>query len=239
MGDFTYNAPEPKAFLHTLRTYLESAGHSNIAEILLKASVSISKSDSYSALRWNAYSASVIISVPVGNLPKFTETIRQILTDATKIIMPQEVGFDVDLCQISPILEMPPEEDDPLTNNTTIGNVATINHDGLRFRSKSEIKIYDELKKQNILFFANATAVLGGLNKKLEPDFLICLEGRWGILEVMGDIYHPASTAMKDHERGRRFKTYGLLFIEFYDASECYNSPEKVVSAFLKQLGSL
>ena len=99
--------------------------------------------------------------------------------------------------------------------------------------------MYEALKKRNVLFFANATAVLGGKNKKKEPDFLICQNGKWGILEVMGDLYHTPTTAMQDHDRARLFKDYGVSCIEFYDAKKCYNTPEGVVNDFLDRLSKL
>lgn len=69
---------------------------------------------------------------------------------------------------------------------------------------------------------------------KREPDFLVCQNGKWGILEVMGAEYHPDAT--KDHDRARLFKDYGLTYIEFYNANRCYNDPEGVVGDFLKRL---
>jgi len=114
-----------------------------------------------------------------------------------------------------------------------------IEHDGLRFRSRTETRIYDALKKQSVLFFANATAVLGGKNIKREPDFLVCQNGRWGILEVMGEQYHPSTTAMRDHDRARLFKDYGLYYIEFYAADKCYTDPDGVVTDFLQRLSKV
>jgi len=124
-------------------------------------------------------------------------------------------------------------------NNASLANTQIIEHDGLRFRSHTETKIYDALKKRGILFFPNATAVLGVKNIRREPDFLICQDGKWGILEVMGDKYHPGTTAMKDHDRARLFKDYGMYVIEFYDANRCYNHPEEVVDEFLRLLSKL
>ena len=71
---------------------------------------------------------------------------------------------------------------------------------------------------------------------KKEPDFLVCLNGKWGILEVMGETFHPSATAIRDHDRARLFKDYGLVVIEFYDASRCYSDPEAVVDDFLRRL---
>ncbi|HEY9866308.1 MAG TPA: hypothetical protein V6D21_19205, partial [Candidatus Obscuribacterales bacterium] len=123
-----------------------------------------------------------------------------------------------------------------LSNSASLNSSGSIKHDGLGFRSRTEIKVYEALKKRSVLFFANATAVLGGKDMKREPDFLVCQNGKWGILEVMGAPYHPTNTAMRDHERARLFKDYGLFCIEFYDATKCYNSPEGVVDDFLERL---
>ena len=130
--------------------------------------------------------------------------------------------------------ELPPS----IINNASLADTNIVVYDGLRFRSKTEIKIYEALKKRRVLFFANSTAVLGQKNTKREPDFLVCQDGRWGILEVMGEPYHPSATAMKDHDRARLFKNYGLHVIEFYDANRCYNHPDDVVDEFLNLLSS-
>lgn len=106
-----------------------------------------------------------------------------------------------------------------------------IDHDGLKFRSQTEIRIYEVLKKRNVLFLANETAVMGGKGKKREPDFLVCQNGRWGVLEVMGSKFHENAT--NDHERARLFKHYGLNQIEFYDSERCYHDPDGVVEEFL------
>ncbi len=52
----------------------------------------------------------------------------------------------------------------------------------------------------------------------------------------MGEQYHPSTTAMRDHDRARLFKDYGLFYIEFYDAAMRYNDPDRVVDDFLNRL---
>jgi very-short-patch-repair endonuclease len=64
-----------------------------------------------------------------------------------------------------------------------------------------------------------------------EPDFLVCKDGHWGVLEVDGDLYH--SRAAKDHERDRLFRACGIKVVERYTANRCYREPEKVVGEFL------
>jgi hypothetical protein len=53
--------------------------------------------------------------------------------------------------EVSPLLTSPPPEEGPL-NTGTLGSSASIEHDGLRFRSRTEIRVYEELKKRNVLF---------------------------------------------------------------------------------------
>jgi len=127
-------------------------------------------------------------------------------------------------------------------NNGFFKTEMTITHDELRFRSHAEIAIYNELKRRNVLFFPNPAAVFGSATnpdmvQKREPDFLICDNGKWGILEVNGEPYHsgPVTTA-KDHERFRLFQRHGLFFTQAYDANPCRNDPAKVVGDFLKLL---
>ena len=56
---------------------------------------------------------------------------------------------------------------------------------------------------------------------------------RWGILEVMGEAWHTAENAVKDHDRARLFKEFGILCVEFFDAEECYSRPAVIVDKFL------
>lgn len=236
MTEFTYTPPESTAFMYTLRTYLQAMGRDDIATLLTNANCEFFPSSSFSHIRWNSYDATVRLFVPVIYISKFTESIRQELFNAVDTVFPKEVGFEIVDLEVSPIIEAPPDDERRLLNSASLVSSGSIEHDGLRFRSRSEIKVYEVLKKRSVLFFANATAVLGGKDAKREPDFLVCQGGKWGILEVMGEQYHPTATAMRDHDRARLFKDYGLFYIEFYDATQCYNNPEGVVDDFLKRL---
>ena len=69
-----------------------------------------------------------------------------------------------------------------------------------------------------------------------EPDFLVCLGGKWGILEVDGEPFHPASRTVEDHERDRLFKQHGIRVVEHFDATKCYEAPQTVVKKFLEIL---
>jgi hypothetical protein len=126
-------------------------------------------------------------------------------------------------------------------NNCFFKTDKTILHDELRFRSKAEVCIYDELKRRNVLIFPNPAAVLGRQEPEQyemrEPDFLICHRGKWGILEVAGEPYHSGSIATaKDHDRARLFQRYGLVFVQVYDSKKCEQYSAEVVDNFLMLL---
>lgn len=237
--EYTYTFPEPTAFLHTLRRYLKAQGHERIAVLLSGASCEFSASNQYGS-RWNSLQASITLNVPLERLDVFSDEMRETIAQAANKIISPRAGYDIIWTETAPLLEVPAEDDErPGLNVGSVGSTNIHEHDGLRFRSQTEIKLYDELKKRKVLFFPNAAAVFGSTNMKREPDFLVCLDGKWGILEVMGEDYHPASTAMKDHERARLFKDYGLVYIEFYEAPHCYQKPAEVVDDFLNRLKAL
>lgn len=108
----------------------------------------------------------------------------------------------------------------------------------LRFRSKSEIKIAEALDKQGVFFLPNC---MGRLNtptgrQNREADFLVCHQGKWGILEVDGEPYHPPTRTVHDHDRDRLFRGHGIKVVEHYDAKRCYNHADEVVAEFLRIL---
>jgi hypothetical protein len=109
---------------------------------------------------------------------------------------------------------------------------------GLRFRSHSEVCIARALERAGALFFPNARGRLGTTAKRenREPDFLVCHQGKWGILEVDGEPFHPPSRTVQDHARDRLFKAHGVRVVEHYDAELCRSAPDTVVQEFLRLL---
>jgi hypothetical protein len=109
--------------------------------------------------------------------------------------------------------------------------------ENLRFRSKTEIKIAEALDRTGVLFVPNSLARLntakGRENK--EADFLICYNGKWGILEVDGP-FHTAERRVEEQERERIFKKNGIKVVERFDAERCYNNPDEVVQEFFKMI---
>jgi hypothetical protein len=103
-----------------------------------------------------------------------------------------------------------------------------------RFRSQAEIRLAGALEKSKVLFLPNCKARLGiSKRENREPDFLVCHHGKWGILEVDGEPYHPPSRAVEDHERDRLFLAHGVKLVQHFDAGECFENAEGVVKKFL------
>jgi hypothetical protein len=109
----------------------------------------------------------------------------------------------------------------------------TFAYNELRYASQAEIKIAMELEARKVLFFPLAVGVRADTGEPWqdhrEVDFLVCLDGVWGILEVA---YHP-DRYEKDSEKAAWFKRSGILCIEHRTAEACYNTPAQVVSDFL------
>jgi hypothetical protein len=224
--------PEVQSFLYTVRVLLEKQGKPNFVPLLLgvQAAFLSSRGDTWLELR-----------VPLARLDAYdSEAIRQ-LTELARPVLRSNARRYLAKIEVQPLVEAPPHQSEPMPGPTWKPE-RLISHDRLHFRSQTEIKIYEELKRRDVIFFVNATAVLGGKIERngrvtlREPDFLICQDGRWGILEPGGDAAHPVQTSMQDHDRARLFGDYGVKCIHFYSAARCYERPAEVVDDFLKRL---
>ena len=106
----------------------------------------------------------------------------------------------------------------------------------MKFASKTEIRIAQELENRKILFFPLPLAVRAETgnfyNDHREVDFLICQDGTWGILEVS---FHQ-DRYEKDSEKDSWFKKSGILCIQHYTAEKCWEHPRQVVDEFLSIL---
>jgi len=103
----------------------------------------------------------------------------------------------------------------------------------MKFASRSEIRIAQELETRKVLFFPLPLGVRADTgnfyNDHREVDFLICQDSAWGILEVS---YHP-DRYEKDSEKDSWFKRSGILCIQHYSAERCYNFSKEVIDEFL------
>ncbi len=105
---------------------------------------------------------------------------------------------------------------------------------GLRFLSESEVRIAQALDRAGVWFLPNCKGRLGLSDRfNRAADFLVCVEGKWGILEVDGEPFHPPARTVHDHQRDRLFKSHGIRVAEHFDATECYEQPDDVVARFL------
>jgi len=123
------------------------------------------------------------------------------------------------------------------TNNQAVFNFndsAKISFQDLNFRSKTEIKIYEALLKKGLLVMPLPVMVMGVNKKYREPDFVVCYQGKIGILEIHGEQYHLPETAAKEHERRREFTKLGVNLYEIFDARRCWQDPDSVVDDFIQ-----
>ncbi len=106
----------------------------------------------------------------------------------------------------------------------------------LKFRSESEARIAAALETTGVLFLPNCRARLSTEEgrRTREPDFLVCQDGKWGILEVDGP-FHEGKAA-HDHDRDRLFRDYRIRVVERFDWEDCYNDAPGVVQRFLTLL---
>lgn len=113
---------------------------------------------------------------------------------------------------------------------------------GIRFDSGApgEVAIAKALEKAGVMYLPGAMIRVGLPNNQQTffPDFLICYNGMWGILEVDGQKFHTG-TATQDYDRMRKLlSTPGISFFDRYTAKKCIEAPDTVVREFLQALGS-
>ncbi|MEI6441671.1 MAG: hypothetical protein WCO29_00725 [Nostocales cyanobacterium ELA583] len=111
-----------------------------------------------------------------------------------------------------------------------------LNYNEMKFASQSEIRIAQELERRGVLFFPLPLAVRNETGQcykdHREVDFLVCVDGIFGILEVSR---HQDRYEM-DKEKDGWFKKSGILCIEHYTSEKCYQQPSLVVDEFLSIL---
>ena len=106
-------------------------------------------------------------------------------------------------------------------------NIAPYEKDGLLFRSKAEINLYDALKSRGITFAPLPVFLRGGdTYRRIEPDFVIFQSGKVIVVELHGLPFHH-ETPVEAHERTTMFY-WEKAHVEPIDASEC-DTPEKAL----------
>jgi len=115
-------------------------------------------------------------------------------------------------------------------------NVKTWN--GFQFASLAEVQIARALDEVGVLFLPNCKMRLrGGQAARVSyyPDFLICYQGKWGILEVDGPTHYTQSKVISDRMRDENCNAYGV-YVKHFDWQECEAQHEEVVRRFLNLL---
>ncbi len=127
----------------------------------------------------------------------------------------------------------------PTARPSTTPTIPMLLWQHLRFRSRSEIRIAQAFERAGVLYFPNCRARLGPAEQRqtLEPDFLVCYAGRWGILEVDGAPFHQQPE--QDARRDAALRAAGVVVIARFDAIRCYEQPDEVVQAFLTHLATI
>jgi hypothetical protein len=165
---------------------------------------------------------------------------------ALKAVLPYE-PYRVQFSIRAELIEVDPDWRDQLieiakgrgvyNQGVSFGQGSLITWYNLRFRSQSEKRIAEALDNAKVFFLPNCLGRLGlAQRENREADFLVCYQGKWGIIEVDGEPFHPPSRTVQDHTRDRLFKSHGIKVVEHYDATKCYNTPDDVVREFLEFL---
>jgi len=107
MSEFTYQAPDEKAYHKAVLLALAKAGHNDLRDVLTRAKCSIDISGTFSRRRWNGMYTSVIFQVPMKEyeLLVIEEEGKEILRSICDMVMPQDAGLDVMHVDVAPSLE--------------------------------------------------------------------------------------------------------------------------------------
>jgi very-short-patch-repair endonuclease len=78
-------------------------------------------------------------------------------------------------------------------------NIASQQHQGLLFRSKAEITLFEAMKRAQLAVAPLPVFVrVGNRQNRIEPDFVVVRNGLTFVVEVDGDTYHKESPADAD-----------------------------------------
>jgi hypothetical protein len=113
-------------------------------------------------------------------------------------------------------------------------NIASIQEDGLLFRSQNEVLFYKALKSLGVSFAPLPVFIRGGEEyRRIEPDFVIVKNGVVLVVEVDGDTVHNETPA-EAHDRTTMLAHEGV-HIERIRASEC-QTPDQAVACAKRML---
>jgi very-short-patch-repair endonuclease len=71
----------------------------------------------------------------------------------------------------------------------------------------------------------------------VEPDFVICYRGKWGVLEVDGSSHEGRKA--QDTEKDRLYHAHGIGVVRRYTEEQVRDHPEAIVAEFLRDVEAL
>jgi hypothetical protein len=147
-------------------------------------------------------------------------------------------NIDSDLCQADLYKDKNPNDREEITEDeskieaNSLAEPLTYSWNGWQFHSAAEANIAEALDRAGVLFFPKATARVTTTDGRQNQDlyFLICYQGKLGILGV------NAEEGDEDNRSDRILQSQGIRIIQYYNAIECTEEPDRVVLEFLQNL---
>jgi hypothetical protein len=102
---------------------------------------------------------------------------------------------------------------------------------GMRFKSKTEVRLAQALHRRGIPFMANPRFCW--LEHRREPDFVAVIAGRLYVVEIHGAPWHPSGRTAIDFQRDLVYRYQGIEVVPL-DAAQVWTDAEKAVDLLLK-----
>lgn len=188
------------------------------------------------------------LEVPVFLLPRFTDDVVTDLLDALRRVALDD-GTYIDDLRLAPVKAESGWRERAERNLSNAGEMNqglkarssnAVVQDGLRFASAEEVHVYRALRRaqktQALTFFPLAAAVLP--SNRFEPDFLMLVNGRAGVIEVDGP--HHRGRAAADRSRDRLLEDNGVRYVDRVTVEETTTPAEldAFIDRFINRLAS-
>lgn len=108
------------------------------------------------------------------------------------------------------------------------------------FRTQGEIAIAKAFEKANVLFLPLPRAAIGvtpDMRTMVEPDFVVCHDGKWGVLEVDGSSHEGRKA--QDTEKDRLYHAHRIAVVRRYTEEQARGNADAIVAEFLRDIEKL